>query len=321
MSDSATKARYRLFSQNEPSLPVFSRDWWLDAVAGDDWDAAVVEDKGQVQGALPFCLRKVGPFLQITMPPLTQKLGPWLRCPVGLNPQDRLSFETRMIDGLLQQCPKVDRFYQRLDYSTTNWLPFYWQGFDATPRYTYVLDDIRDPEAVFSGFHHSKRKNIRRSTEKVEVRFNLPAPEFYENHRFTLAKQGKKISYPLPLFQRVCDAVYRNQTGCTICAFDAKGNIHSGLFVIWDHLSAYDLISTIDPDYRNSGSSSLLVWEMIKHLSGKTVRFDFEGSMVKSVERSFRRFGAEQRLFFALEKVDSPLFRFVQSIRYVLGRR
>ena len=95
---------------------------------------------------------------------------------------------------------------------------------------------------------------------------------------------------------------YQKNCGKTIYASDQSGNIHSALFIIWNNYSAYNLISTIDPDYRNSGSTSLLIWEMIKYISDKTERFDFEGSMIEGVERSFRQFGAKQIPYFLIYK-------------------
>ena len=73
--------------------------------------------------------------------------------------------------------------------------------------------------------------------------------------------------------------------------------------MVWNKECAYDLISTLDPDYRASGASSMLVYEMIKFLSGEGVKvFDFEGSMIPGVEESFRHFGAKQTPYFLIWK-------------------
>lgn len=76
------------------------------------------------------------------------------------------------------------------------------------------------------------------------------------------------------------------------------------MLVIWDENSAYDLISTIDPTYRNSGAASLLILEMIKYLQKITLKFDFEGSMIENVENSFRQFGAVQTPYFQITKLS-----------------
>jgi len=126
----------------------------------------------------------------------------------------------------------------------------------------------------------------------------LPKNAFYDNHELTLSKQGQKPSYGRELFCRIYDAAYSHEKGCTIYAVDQQGDIHGALFVIRDETSAYDLISTIDPEYRNSGSASLLVREIIRHMAQWVNKFDFEGSMIEPVENSFRQFGGKQRAYF-----------------------
>ena len=52
------KELYRKFCADEESLPIFSKDWWLDAVCGDDWDVCLVEKEGQILATLPYFQRK-----------------------------------------------------------------------------------------------------------------------------------------------------------------------------------------------------------------------------------------------------------------------
>jgi len=57
-----------------------------------------------------------------------------------------------------------------------------------------------------------------------------------------------------------------------------------------------------DPDYRHSGSATLLVKHAIQYVSQYTNVFDFEGSMIEGVEKSFRKFGAKQHRFLCIAK-------------------
>jgi len=127
----------------------------------------------------------------------------------------------------------------------------------------------------------------------------------------TLKKQDAEISYSFEHFNKLYNSAYNHNAGRTIYAVDSDNNIHAGLFVLWDKNSAYDLISTIDPDYRNSGGATLLVQEIIKFLSPKTDRFDFEGSMIENVEKSFRQFGAKQKPYFDITKIESKILKAV----------
>lgn len=298
------KELYRELCQNEISIPVFSRAWWLDAVTENNWDISLVLDGDEVKASMPYVIKKKYGFKILAQPSLTQNLGPWIR-PTTAKYAKRLAREKELMEQLIDQLPIYDVFRQNWHYSQTNWLPFYWRGFQQTTKYTYLIDEIKDLDRVLSNFDHSKRKNIKKARKHVSVVFDIPAVEFYENHKMTLAKLGSTISYSYNYFKRIYDAAYYNESGRTIAAYDNEGNLHAALFIIYDEMSAYDLISTIDPSYRSFGAASLLIQEAIRYSSQKVDKFDFEGSMIESVERSFRRFGAKQVPYHQVTKINN----------------
>ena len=75
--------------------------------------------------------------------------------------------------------------------------------------------------------------------------------------------------------------------------------------MVWDDYTAYYLIGGADPELRNSGASSLLLWEAIQFAAQVSRTFDFEGSMLKPVERFFRAFGAIQQPYMQVKKYNS----------------
>ena len=62
-----------------------------------------------------------------------------------------------------------------------------------------------------------------------------------------------------------------------------------------------------NPTLRNSGATSLCMWEAIKLASTVTKVFDFEGSMIEPIERFFRGFGAMQKPYFAITHKPSKV--------------
>lgn len=311
--------KYRTLCETEKNIPVFSQAWWLDSVCGmDNWDVVFVEKGDEVIASMPYYKTKRAVFDMITMPVLTQTMGPYIKYPQGQSYEKRLSFEKDVMTTLIEKLPNFDLFTQNFHYDISNWLPFYWKDFKQTTRYTYVIEDLSDLDRVFSNFNRAKRKNIKRSENELDVYFDLSAKDFYENHKMTLAKQNSNIVYDFNIFEKMYKNGYKNNAATTIYAVDAESNIHSALFVIWDKNSAYNLISTIDPDFRNSGSASLLIKEIITLMSTKTTKFDFEGSMIENVENSFRQFGAIQKPYSQISKTNSCLLHFSQCIRALI---
>lgn len=314
------REKYRNLCNQEEQICVFSQPWWLDAVCGKNfWNVALIENKGRIIASLPYYYhRRIG-LKYITMPQMTQVLGPWYR-DIPNSENARLSYEYKIFNALYSQLPKVDFFSQGFHYKLTNWLPFYWLGFKQTTYYTYMINDISDVKLTINNFSYAKRKNIKKAESLLKVYYDLGCKEFYENHKISLRKQGLDISYTFKFFKSIYYAAYKNKSGRTIYAKDKNNNIHSALFLIWSKEGAYNLISTIDPKFRNSGSTSLLIKEVIKKLSTKTNRFDFEGSMIKGVESSFRQFGTIQTPYHYITKM-SPRMNVIYGLKNFLLRR
>ena len=313
------KEKYRQLCEREPTIPIFSQAWWLDSVAGDDWDVCLVEKDGEIHASMPYVIKKRYALTLLKQPRLTQNLGPWIK-PSKAKYSKQLSQQKDLMDALIDQLPKYHYFSQNWHYSQTNWLPFYWRDFEQTTRYTYVIEDLSDLDKVFGEFEHSKRKNIKKSEALVNVVFDISAEDFYNNHKLTLSKQGSNISYSFDLFKKIYEEGYKNGQATTIGAYDFEGNLHAALFVIWDKMSAYDLISTIDPDYRASGAASVLIRDAIKYVSKFVNKFDFEGSMIEPVERSFRQFGAKQVPYFSITHKSSRLMDAALFIKKVVKK-
>jgi hypothetical protein len=313
------KEKYREFCKKEAGIPIFSKDWWLDSVCGkDNWDVVLVEKGGEIFASFPYFKTKKVIFDIVTMPKLTQTMGVYMKYTDNLKYEKRLSLEKKTMNYLVNRLPDFDYFSQNFHYNFTNWLPFYWKGYKQTTRYTYVIEDLSDLEKVFANFNHAKRKNIKKSEKILTIKFDLSATDFYNNHKMTLSKQKSKISYSFELFKNIYQNGYKYNSAKTIYAIDGDKNIHGALFIIWDDNSAYDLISTIDPDFRNSGAASLLVKEAIKFVSTKTNKFDFEGSMIENIESSFRQFGAVQKPYFNISKINSSLLKTAQLVKDIV---
>jgi lipid II:glycine glycyltransferase (peptidoglycan interpeptide bridge formation enzyme) len=236
------------------------------------------------------------------MPKFTQTLGVLLSPSFNGKYEKRLSDEMHILDIFIKNMPKAEYFSMNFHYSFTNWLPFYWAGYKQTTAYTYVIEDLTDLEKIFLNLNYSKKKNIKKAERLVAVRSDLPPKDFYAHHSLTLRKQNKVIGYDYDFFERMYDVAYKHSAGKILYAIDKQKNIHAAIFIVFDEKSAYYLISTIDPDYRDSGAATLLLRDVIVYASQYTKRFDFEGSMIRGVENSFRKFGAIQKSYFTISK-------------------
>jgi hypothetical protein len=282
---------------------IFRQPWWLDAVAPGAWGEVAVEKGGELAARMPFVRIKRAGLVTLGMPPLTQTLGPWLRPSAGKY-ATRLAVEKGMMTELIEKLPEHDRFAQSFHFSITNWLPFYWRGFEQTTRYTYRLEDLTDPDKIWSEFAENVRRAVRKAEKAVSVSEDMSVQEFIELNDQTFSRQGIKSPYPAGLVKRIDAACAEHAARKIFVARDGRGRTHAAVYIIWDEDSAYNLMLGSDPEIRGSGASSLVMWEAIKFAATVTKSFDFEGSMIESVERSFRSYGARQVPYFHVSRMS-----------------
>jgi len=314
------KDRYRELCESEPTIPLFSQAWWLDTLAREArWDVVLVESGGQIVASMPYVIRRRLGRVILGHPPLTQTLGPWIR-ETGAKQSTRLSRQKDLMQKLIAALPSYDHFSQNWNHAQTNWLPFYWAGFTQTTRYTYRLPDLTDQNLLWKGFRENIRRDIRKAEGRfgLRVRSDLGVEKFLDLNVQTFERQGSELPYSRSLVERL-DEECRNRQACRIfIAEDSDGRAHAGVYIVWDQSSAYYLMGGGDPELRNSGATSLCMWEAIQFASSVTKSFDFEGSMIEPVERFFRAFGAQQVPYFAVSHTPSKMIRAAQCLRGLL---
>ena len=299
------KSEYRIFCKHEKSIPIFSKDWWLDAVCGDDnWDVIIIKKGQDIVATLPYYLTKGRLFTTIGMPSLTQTLGPWLRVS-KTKYADILSEQKKLMTEIIIQLPPFDYFVQNFHYSITNWLPFSWKGFSQTTLYTYVIENLTDLDLVWRSFQANIRSDVRKAQKCVKIKRDLDVDTFLNVSALTFQRQGRLLPYSRAFVHRL-DMACKEQDACQIFyALDSRNRIHAVAYIVWDDNSAFYLMGGGDPALRNSGATSLVMWEAIQFASTVTKKFDFEGSMIEPVERFFRAFGARQIPYFNINKITT----------------
>lgn len=310
------KDLYKQLCKTEKDIPVFSQYWWLDALCGNtNWDVAIVEKGGRILGTMPYFIRHKHGLTMLIHPPLTQTLGPWIR-PGTAKYAKTLASQKDVLQTLIDQLPDFDTFGQNWHYTNTNWLPFYWRGFQQTTLYTYILPNLSNEQQLWSGMLNNIRTDIRKAEGRYRliVRDDLGLESFLRLNRMTFQRQGKNLPYPESLVHCLDKACSERNCRKIWIAEDDKGRHHAGVYVIWDENSAYYLMGGGDPELRNSGATSLCMWTAIRYAATVTRCFNFEGSMIEPIERFFRSFGAIQIPYFHISKTPSRLLRFRQYL-------
>ncbi len=304
--------------QNPRANAIFQQPWWLDALAPGRWDEATVEHDGEVVGRLPYVVRGRRGLRVLTMPPLTQTLGPWLASSAA-KPANALGEEHERLAALEAALPPADAFNQQFSPSMLNALAFHWAGYRLELQYTYRLEGLRSDEALWDGLRGNIRREIRKARTRLEVREDLGLDVLHAVWAKTFARQGLPAPVSLDGLARLDAACAARGARAMLFGRDEDGRVHAVSYVVWDENAAYYLLGGGDPEVRTSGAGSLLMWESIRRARGATDVFDFEGSMLAPVERFFRAFGARQTPYLRVSRAR-PHARAALALRAGLRR-
>lgn len=299
-----SKKKYRELCEKE-DIPIFSQYYWMNAVCGEEnWDVILIEEGGRIVASLPYFYFKENEKWKIQKAPLTQNNGVKLYYPSNLKVASKISFENRVIEKIILELEKLEisEYRQYYHYDFKNWLPFYWKNYKQTTRYTYIIENTENLDLIYENFDGTIRNYIKKAQKSVTIKSDLDYKKFYEINRETYIRQGIEIPYSFQTFEKIYKTLKERELVEIFYAEDEFGNIHSAVLYILDKNSVYYLMSGSKIEFRSSQSLTLLIYEGIKLAHKLNKVFDFEGSMKKNIEKFFRQFGAEQKMYFDISK-------------------
>lgn len=282
---------------------IFEQPWWLEIVAPGRWsDVTVKNDSGVVIARLPYVYKEKLFGKDIYMPPNTQTLGPWIADREYKRGNSQFGLEKEIVNELLKGLPKARNLEITLDSSNRYVLPYHWNMFRITPSFSYRINELNDLEAVYSRFHKSLQKNIRRSEKICQISNEPDIDILYRMIEITFDNQNRRSPDSKEMVRNIVEACERRNHGRMFIARDANRNIQVAAYMIYDENVAYALLSGSDPKYRGSGAKSLIYWEQIKYAATVSKAFDFEGSMIEGIENIVRQFGCGQVINYHVSK-------------------
>jgi len=304
----SNKEKYLDFCDKVP-IPIYSKPWWLDAVClPENWDVWICQDNGSILAAMPYYYESRNGLKYITKAPLTQNNGIIFNYPANSKPVARAIFEEKVIDSACEfiQTMGLDVYEQQYQPSFTNWLPFFWNYYTAITRYTYMFEDTKDLNAVWNEIRTKKRSEIKKGQRNSTFSKDLSIERFYEEHNKIYSKQGLSCPFSYDLWERVATACLAHDAGQISCRLAEDGNVAAVSFVAWDERSVYKLMGGPIPDYSSLDAYSALTWDEIELASELGLMYDFEGSVIKRISKSFRDYGATPKPYFRIRKVFNP---------------
>jgi len=309
------KDKFILYCKTQEDIPLFFQPYWLDAVSSGRWDVLIsVDNEDQIIAFMPVFFKKKWGFSAIYTPLLTPFSGIWFT--QNLTGEKKATIQSnkrQIIQNLVDQIPASDYFRINFHYSFDMWLPFYNKKFKQTTQYTYQLNGIKSKESIWDGFKSSLKNKIKKAEKEYVVSCTDNIESLYELQRANFIKQRIKVPFDITYLATIDKAISDHRK--IFIVKDRYQNIVAAQYLVWDRITAYNLLLAIDEKHKNMGVGPLVLWHSIQHASDFVDVYDFEGSMLPGVQSFFESFGGTPMPYYQIYRIQHPLMRMWFSLR------
>lgn len=332
--NSKKKAFQLISEQLKDQLPFSLQYSWWNEVIQENWEVVTVThdsslphnesneaksgyELSTIKAVWPIYVRKKGPWKMLGQPAFTPYGGPIYNYPKDQKRERRYSWEQKTTVELIQQLPEFSELLINCRIDLSNTLPFIWGGFEDRKKYTYLLHLQQHVEDIWQNFRENIRRQIRKAEKELTVSVSNNSSKMGDLLKESYANKAEV--YPIDdetIYSRISQYIEKHSCGELLQAVDQKGEIHAMMVWIHDSQSAYYLIGGAAEKHKNSGAMSLLMWEAIQRSKAKGIStFNFEGSMVPSIEKYLRGFGGILSPYSCLIKNNSKSLQVLRKLK------
>lgn len=290
-------------------VPIYSQPWWMDAVCGEqNWDVWLHGNNGDIDAAMPYYMETRRGYKYITKAPLTQNNGIIFKENDTRKRIAQAKFEEKIINAACEYIDslQLDVYEQQYQTTFTNWLPFYWNNYAATIRYTYQIEDLSDMENVWNNFNSNRRNKIKKGRRNCSIVETEDLRLFYNEHEKIFEKQSLKCPFSYELWKRLVNACWKNKSGKLMIAMTKDNKPASLSFTVWDQRKLYRLVGGSIPEFQYLNTHSAITWEEMVLAHNMELVYDFEGSVIKRIAKANLEYGAIPKPYFRIRKVFNP---------------
>lgn len=292
----------------EPQIGVFASKKWLSIYGEALTLIGIYKDEHQLIGGFYYLNTKKYGFTFLKLPPYTPHCGLFFTS----DSKNKSSVHNNSKEIMNEVCTYFSNQKSTLTvlafpFTVIDFQTFIWNKFKVIPNYTYCIDLTKSIEEIKSNFD-SKNRNVINKAIKEEVIVNenaLTKQELLSFFKNTLRATDANI-YETELEKIMLN--FSDDSNSFSVVAKKNHEVVGSVFCIYDKNTCYYLLGGVDKKSGIQGVNNLLVQYAIQKAKdlGCSI-FDFEGSMLKGVEKFFRSFGGELVPYYTVNKASLPL--------------
>lgn len=295
-------------SQASQNIGVFGSSQWLSIYGNSLHVVGIFKDDHQLIGGFYFIKVKKFGFTFIKLPPYSPHCGLFFTSE-SKNQSSKSNFSKEIMEEVCKYIinQKAALSILAFPYKIIDFHSFIWNKFKVIPNYTYKIDLEQPVEKITSHFDPKNRNAINKAI-KEGVTTELNGITKQEQFDFFLnSLNATNANVYVNELQNIFLKFSTNSNSFCISA-KYKNKIGALVFCVYDETTCYYLLGGVNKSDGVGGMANLLVLKSIEQAKSFGCKiFDFEGSMLKGVEKFFRSFGPDLVPYFTVNKAKLPI--------------
>lgn len=305
--------RWNEFVTHSPQSTIYGKTWYLE-VLQCPFRILVVKEQGVILGGIVLTKN---PLDWYANPYLCKYLGVYFSQFSG-NKYIVETKQKRVTERLLLELKQFKTFDYSFHPTFKNYLPFYLKNFSAKVAYSYWIElKHQSIEQIQANMYGKLRSEIKFALkQEYQIDYGIDFDTFYAIQEKTYLRKGGKSPFKKEFLHNYTKALTQKKAFQSFAIQNQAKEVMAIAGVIYDQQATSLVINGFDPKYIQRGANELLIFECIKFAKKHSNSFDFEGSMLKSVDSFYRKFGGEHVPYLKVYKNSILNFVLEKSIYY-----
>lgn len=271
----------------------YAYTWYLDNIA-EFWEGIVLNDYDAV---FPLVWNKKFGVYYLYQPLFAQQLGIFSLDPLSKN----------QIQSFYSHIPEKFKF---IEININGFNEYEEQGYQYFQRDNYLLDLSQTYEQIEKGYSGNVKRNLKRaSRNNLKLVMNIKPEkfvDFFEEHTAPMIKEYKPQHHHA-LLRLIYHSIQYNVGFVNAVSTQDDQMLAMGFFLHHPKF-VINLLPSSSKEGKNAGAMSYLYDYLIRVNCEKPRVFDFEGSMIESIARFYKGFGATPVKYWRLKRNNLPWY-------------
>jgi hypothetical protein len=191
-------------------------------------------------------------------------------------------------------------------YSVTDIRPFIWNGWDTQVKYTYMLNISN---INMSDFSRDARTDISQANEQgVRVKVSEDIQLFYSIYQKTFENKGMDVPANKRYIERIYNQISNNDSARLYLAESNAGEPIAGEIYLFDESVAHRWVAGTNPELRDSGGYSLLLYTAMEELSEEGInKMNMMGGNIENLSRYASKFNPRLKPYYTAKFQSAKL--------------